>query len=95
MNSRRAFCPNQPRRRRAPVPEFAPGLDFLSGRKLFEIFIKKDKIMKSLIIAIALACAAVAGSVQAAGTSCPTCCKDKDCATCCKGKCSECKQCNK
>ena len=51
--------------------------------------------MKSFIIAIALACAAVLGSVQAAGTSCPTCCKDKDCATCCKGKCSECKQCNK
>ena len=51
--------------------------------------------MKSLIIAIALACAAVVGSVQAAGSSCPTCCKDQDCATCCKGKCSECKNCNK
>jgi hypothetical protein len=58
-------------------------------------FHSERKIMKSFILAIALACAAVVGSVQAAGTSCPTCCKDKDCATCCKGKCSECKQCNK
>ncbi|MFM8717162.1 MAG: hypothetical protein ACKOF3_10360, partial [Spartobacteria bacterium] len=58
-------------------------------------FHSERNIMKSFILAIALACAAVVGSVQAAGTSCPTCCKDKDCATCCKGKCSECKQCNK
>jgi hypothetical protein len=58
-------------------------------------FHSERKIMKSFILAIALACAAVVGSVQAAGTSCPTCCKNKDCATCCKGKCSECKQCNK
>ena len=58
-------------------------------------FHSERKIMKSFILAIALACAAVVGSVQAAGTSCPKCCKDKDCATCCKGKCSECKQCNK
>jgi hypothetical protein len=58
-------------------------------------FHSERKIMKSFILAIALACAAMVGSVQAAGTSCPKCCKDKDCATCCKGKCSECKQCNK
>lgn len=51
--------------------------------------------MKSLITAIALALAAVTGSIHAAGTSCPTCCKDKDCKTCCKGKCDECTHCNK
>ncbi|MFY8268896.1 MAG: hypothetical protein ACOVLK_05795 [Terrimicrobiaceae bacterium] len=51
--------------------------------------------MKSLLTAIALAFAAVLGSVQAAGTSCPDCCKGKDCASCCKGKCDECANCNK
>ena len=46
--------------------------------------------MKSILTAIAVALVAV-GSLQAAGTKCPECCKDKDCATCCKGKCDECK----
>lgn len=80
----------------------ATGCGLNSRRGLFHFqavtsqkFHSERKIMKSFILAIALACAAVVGSVQAAGTSCPTCCKDKDCATCCKGKCSECKQCNK
>ncbi len=50
--------------------------------------------MKSILTAIAVALVAV-GSLQAAGTKCPECCKAKDCATCCKGKCSECKNCNK
>ena len=50
--------------------------------------------MKSILTAIAVALVAV-GSLQAAGTNCPSCCKNKDCATCCKGKCDECKNCNK
>ena len=50
--------------------------------------------MKSILTAIAVALVAV-GSLQAAVSKCPECCKDKDCATCCKGKCDECKNCNK
>jgi hypothetical protein len=55
---------------------------------------KKESNMKSILTAIAVALVAV-GSLQAAGSKCPECCKDKDCATCCKGKCDECKNCNK
>lgn len=55
----------------------------------------KGSTMKSLITAIALALAAVTGSLHAMGKSCSTCCKDKDCYTCCKGKCDECAKCNK
>ena len=51
--------------------------------------------MKTFITAIALAFMATLASVQAAGSSCPECCKDKNCAECCKGKCEECAGCNK
>jgi hypothetical protein len=51
--------------------------------------------MKSLITALAIALVAAAGSVHAAGNSCPTCCKNQDCATCCKDKCADCMGCNK
>jgi hypothetical protein len=34
-------------------------------------------------------------SLNAAGTTCSDCCKDKSCDTCCKGKCAECAKCNK
>ena len=78
--ARRGLTPHQP-------PE--PVEDHSSFR-----FLRKEN-MKSLITAIALALAAVTGSLHAAGKSCPTCCKDQDCKTCCKGKCDECANCNK
>jgi hypothetical protein len=50
--------------------------------------------MKTILAAVAIAVASLSG-LQAKGTNCPECCKDKDCAACCKGKCSECANCNK
>jgi hypothetical protein len=52
------------------------------------------KMMKTILTTIALALFAVA-SLNAAGTTCSDCCKDKSCDTCCKGKCAECAKCNK
>lgn len=70
--------------------------NFFAGRSRSKFpNLKGKKIMKSLITAIAFAFVAAVASVQAAGSSCPECCKDKDCATCCKGKCAECANCNK
>jgi hypothetical protein len=86
-------APPRPFPRRESRPDSAPCPDF-SERNRFEIPYERE-IMKSLITAIALAFVAAVATVQAAGTSCPECCKDKDCAACCKGKCDECANCNK
>ena len=51
--------------------------------------------MKKFITAIACAFVAAVASIQAAGSSCHECCKDKECAECCKDKCAECAGCNK
>jgi hypothetical protein len=80
--------------RREPWLDLAPSPGF-SGRTCSEISIQRKDIMKSFITAIAFAFVAAVASVQAAGTKCPECCKDKDCATCCKGNCAECANCNK
>ena len=50
--------------------------------------------MKTILTTIALALFAVA-SLNAAGTTCSGCCKDKACSTCCKDKCDECAKCKK
>lgn len=91
---------NDGRRRRCLLrearPDFARRPVFF-GRTghCFGISEKKGNDMKKLITAIAFAFVAAVASVQAAGSSCAECCKDKECAECCKGKCAECAGCNK